>query len=74
MALQAIADAGAAPETSFVVGDTSFDMAMAAAAGAAPIGAGWGYHGPEELIEAGAIAVAERPADVLALVQERTHG
>ncbi len=30
MALQAIADAGAAPEQSIVIGDTSFDMGMAA--------------------------------------------
>jgi phosphoglycolate phosphatase len=74
MVLQAIADAGAAPETSFVVGDTSFDMAMAAAAGAAPIGAGWGYHEADELREAGAVAVADRPLDVLTLVQERVHG
>jgi phosphoglycolate phosphatase len=29
MVLQAIADAGAAPETTIVVGDTSFDMGMA---------------------------------------------
>ena len=51
MVQQAMADAGAAPETTFVVGDTSFDMAMAAAAGAAPIGAAWGYHEAEELKE-----------------------
>jgi phosphoglycolate phosphatase len=74
MVIQAIADAGAAPETSFVVGDTSYDMAMAAAAGAAPIGAGWGYHEAEELLEAGAIGVAERPMDVLALVREQADG
>jgi phosphoglycolate phosphatase len=74
MVLQAIADAGAAPETSFVVGDTSYDMAMAAAAGAAPIGAGWGYHEPEELIEAGAVGVAAQPRDVLALVREHVDG
>jgi len=74
MVVQAIAEAGAAPETSFVVGDTSFDMAMAAAAGAAPIGAGWGYHEAQELIEAGAVAVADQPLDVLALVEERTDG
>jgi phosphoglycolate phosphatase len=43
---QAIAEAGAAPETTIVIGDTSFDMAMARAAGAAAIGAGWGYHEP----------------------------
>ena len=42
MVQQAIADAGATPETSFVVGDTSFDMAMAASAGAAPLGAAGG--------------------------------
>jgi phosphoglycolate phosphatase len=74
MVLQAIAEAGASPETSFVVGDTSFDMAMAAAAGAAPIGAAWGYHEPQELIEAGAIAVAERPIEILSLIPERAHG
>ena len=42
MASQAIAEAGAAPETTIVVGDTSFDMAMAVAAGrggSAPAGA-----------------------------------
>ena len=74
MALQAIADAGASPRTSFVVGDTSFDMAMAAAAGAMPIGAAWGYHEPEELIDAGAVAVAQAPGDVLSLVREHVHG
>ena len=74
MVLQAIADAGASPETTFVVGDTSFDIAMAAAAGAAPIGAGWGYHEAKELLEAGALAVAEQPSDVLDLVREHVYG
>ncbi len=49
-------------------------MAMAAAAGAMPIGAGWGYHDVEELIEAGAIAVADQPLDVLDLIGEHAHG
>jgi len=74
MVLQAIAEAGASPETSFVVGDTSYDMAMAAAAGAAPIGAGWGYHETEELLEAGAVAVAEHPLEILELVRSHVHG
>jgi phosphoglycolate phosphatase len=74
MVHQAIADAGAGPETTIVVGDTSFDMAMAAAAGAAPIGAGWGYHEAEELIAAGAVGVAQQPLDVLQLVREHVHG
>jgi phosphoglycolate phosphatase len=74
MVEQAIADAGAAPQSAFVVGDTSFDMAMAVNAGAAAIGAGWGYHDAEELIEAGAIAVAAEPLDVLTLVREHVDG
>jgi phosphoglycolate phosphatase len=71
---QAIADAGAAPATTIVVGDTSFDMAMAVAAGASGIGAGWGYHDSDELIAAGAVAVADAPADVLALIREHADG
>ena len=74
MVEQAIADANASPETSFVVGDTSFDMAMAVNAGALGIGAGWGYHGVEELLGAGAAAVADRPLDVLEAVREWAHG
>ena len=70
MALAAIADAGAAPGTSLVIGDTSFDIGMALAAGAGAIGAAWGYHEAGELAEAGAHAVAAEPADVLAIVRQ----
>ncbi len=70
MVEQAINDAGAAPERTIVVGDTSFDMAMAVNAGAAGIGAGWGYHEAEELLDAGAVAVADQPLDVLDLIRE----
>jgi phosphoglycolate phosphatase len=41
-----------------MIGDTSFDMAMARAAGVRAIGVAWGYHTAEELREAGAEAVA----------------
>lgn len=68
MARQAIAEAGVRAAASIVVGDTSFDMGMAVAAGSAGIGAGWGYHEPAELIRAGAVAVADQPLDVLGLV------
>ena len=70
MALAAIAEAGAAPETSVVIGDTSFDIGMALAAGAGAIGAGWGYHEPDELAAAGAHAVAGKPADVLGIARQ----
>ena len=74
MVEQAIAEAGAAPQTSIVVGDTSFDMAMAVNAGASGIGALWGYHDADELLEAGAVAVAEQPLDVLAVIEEQANG
>jgi phosphoglycolate phosphatase len=74
MVEQAISDAGASPATSIVIGDTSFDMAMAINAGALGIGAGWGYHEAGELLAAGAVGVAKRPLDVLALVREHADG
>jgi len=74
MVEQAIADAGAAPGTTIVVGDTSFDMAMAANAGAAGIGAGWGYHEADELLAAGAFAVADEPSAVLDLIRSHVDG
>ena len=42
-----------------MVGDTSFDMAMARAAGARGIGVAWGYHPPELLEAAGAELILE---------------
>lgn len=70
MALAAIAEAGAAPDTSVVIGDTSFDIGMALAAGAGAIGAAWGYHETEELAAAGAHGVAGDPADVMTIARQ----
>ena len=60
----AMAEAGAAPETTAVIGDTSFDMAMARNAGALAVGIAWGYHPPGELRAAGADYVAETADEV----------
>ena len=49
MILQAMADAGVEARDTGMIGDTSFDMDMAAAAGVRGIGVGWGYHGRERL-------------------------
>ena len=57
----ALFEAGVAPRDAVMIGDTSFDMAMARAAGVRAIGVAWGYHTPAELIEAGAEAVAQTP-------------
>ena len=73
MVHQAMTDAGASAETTVVIGDTAFDMGMAVAAGATGIGAGWGYHEPHEMIDAGAIAVAHQPLDVLKFLPDMTE-
>lgn len=66
---QALAEAGAAPETSLMIGDTSYDMAMARAAGVTAIGVAWGYHEADELLAAGAHHVAHHPSDIVELAK-----
>ena len=68
MLIAAMHEAGAAPADTVMIGDTAFDMAMARAAGCRAIGVAWGYHAPEELIEAGAAAVAQTPAELEDLI------
>ncbi|MDB5717975.1 MAG: haloacid dehalogenase, partial [Sphingomonas bacterium] len=53
-----MAEAGAVPASTAMIGDTSFDMAMARAAGVFAIGVTWGYHDRAELIDAGADCIA----------------
>jgi phosphoglycolate phosphatase len=69
MLVQAMADAGASPETTAMIGDTSFDMGMAKAAGCAAIGVAWGYHNQDQLIAAGADVVAEHPSALVAILE-----
>lgn len=64
MLAAAIADAGATPQTTVMIGDTSFDMAMARAGGARAVGVAWGYHPPHELSAAGAHAIAATVAEL----------
>lgn len=59
MALAAMAEAGATPETTAVIGDTSYDMLMAQAASAQAIGVSWGYHHAADLLAAGADVVVD---------------
>lgn len=66
----AIAEAGAAPETTLIVGDTTYDMEMARAAKARGLGVSWGYHGADELMAAGAISVLDSVPDIVSAVQE----
>jgi phosphoglycolate phosphatase len=51
---QALAETGAEARDAVIVGDSTFDMAMARAAGVGAIGVSWGYHRTEALRETGA--------------------
>lgn len=55
---QALAEADVANDCAVMIGDTTFDIEMARAAGVRAIGVAWGYHEPSELLEAGAQGVA----------------
>ncbi len=57
------------PADCLYIGDTATDMKTAVAAGMRPVGALWGFRGREELIEAGAAKLLEKPADLLVLLE-----
>lgn len=60
----AMAEAGAGPATTVMIGDTSYDILMAHNAGVRAIGVAWGYHEADELLGEGADAVAMQPSDL----------
>ena len=69
MVEQALADAGAAAEFSMMIGDTSYDMAMAKVAGVYAVGVAWGYHEAEELLAAGADYIVRHPSEIAELAK-----
>lgn len=66
----AIAEAGSTPDAAILIGDTSYDILMAVAAGSGAMGVAWGYHPAAELEAAGASHIAARAEDIPALVAE----
>jgi phosphoglycolate phosphatase len=58
-------ETGMNPADTVVIGDAIYDMQMAKAAGAKAIGVSWGYASVDDLIAAGADAIAHHPNDVL---------
>ena len=54
MVLDAMAETGARPEQTVMIGDTSFDMAMGRAARVTALGVSWGFHTPDEISNGGA--------------------
>ena len=76
MIVTALSETGLDPSAAIMIGDTSYDIAMARAAGAWAAGVAWGNHPADELTKAGAHTISndfnelERHLD--ALWQERT--
>ena len=60
----------ACKEHSVMVGDTAFDVIGAAAHGIPTIGAAWGYGKTEDMVSAGAAAIAQTPEDLLRIIEE----
>lgn len=54
MIQRAMAETGAAPEHTAMVGDSSFDIEMAVAAGVVPVAVSWGFQPAERLVTLGA--------------------
>lgn len=69
MVIRAMEETASTPDSTVMIGDTSFDMEMARAAGATPVGVSWGYHPAEELRAAGAAVVLHHPAELIESLQ-----
>lgn len=66
----AVERAGATPERALLVGDSVWDVSSASRAGVRSIGVRSGGYSAEELLEAGAVAVYDDVADLLAHLEE----
>jgi phosphoglycolate phosphatase len=64
---------GVTPGRVVLVGDSDIDMRTAVNAGMYPVGATWGFRSREELTGAGAVALLERPADLLEIIDRETN-
>jgi phosphoglycolate phosphatase len=59
MVMAAMAETGAAPRDTLMIGDTTYDIEMALGAGVGAVGVGWGYHPAAALRDAGAHILVE---------------
>jgi phosphoglycolate phosphatase len=64
MLFQAMKETGVSPETTVMIGDTSYDIQMAASANVASMGVTWGYHTMGELRRAGAKRIVHSFAEL----------
>lgn len=72
MIYRAMAETGAAPAHTVMIGDTSFDILMARAAGVSALGVSWGNHPVAELQAAGAHRLVDRLSDLMHAISALT--
>ncbi|NVD45433.1 HAD-IA family hydrolase [Qipengyuania atrilutea] len=70
MLVAALAEADVEPRDAVMIGDTSFDITMAHAAGVRAVGVAWGYHSVAELTAEGADTVVREPGELKGLLVE----
>jgi len=74
MLRKAMAEAGATPASTAMIGDTTYDVRMARNAGTYAVGVSWGYHEAAELRAAGAHAIIDDFADLPATLATLIEG
>ena len=62
--IDAMREVGADPHETVMIGDTVFDIQTAVNAHTLALGVGWGYHGRDELVRAGALEVVDAFAEI----------
>jgi len=60
----AMTETMASADNTVMIGDTTYDIEMAVAAGVRALGVAWGYHAPEDLRAAGALTVFNSVAEL----------
>lgn len=66
MIAQALEDTGVARSNAVMIGDTTYDMEMARAAGVGALGVDWGYHDTDDLSRAGAHVICRNVSSLIA--------
>lgn len=74
MVRAAMAETGIAPHDTVMIGDTTFDIDMARAAGVGAVAVTWGYHPASELEYAGAHVLVERYEDLVGAIDNVLQG
>ena len=68
MILEAMREAGAEPGDTIMIGDTTYDIEMARAAGVTSVGVTWGYHKEAVLRQSGADHVVRNTTELAASI------